>query len=140
MLGAWRTGAAQLFHDGREREPFRDFQTLGQTTPQLRARDVEDRDIVFVLDLVGRLVLRAVLHVHHVLKVDHFDAHLFLMLAKQILRIIGPVKILTLRVRTGARMIATHDEMRAAVVFADQTVPNRLARASHAHRKVQKAH
>ena len=37
-------------------------------------------------------------------------------------------------------MIAPHDKVRTTVVFADQSVPNRLARTSHAHGKVQKAH
>ena len=37
-------------------------------------------------------------------------------------------------------MIAANDEMGAAVVFADQPVPDRLARAGHAHGKVQQGH
>ena len=62
------------------------------------------------------------------------------MLTEQILRIVRTVKILTLGVLAGASVIAADDEMRAAVVLADQPMPHGLARPGHAHGKVQKAH
>ena len=37
-------------------------------------------------------------------------------------------------------MVAANDEMGAAVVLADQPVPDRLARAGHAHGEVQERH
>ncbi len=37
-------------------------------------------------------------------------------------------------------MVAAHDEMGAAVVFADQPMPDGLTRASHAHGEVQQGH
>jgi hypothetical protein len=36
-------------------------------------------------------------------------------------------------------MVAADDEMRAAIVLADDRVPERLARSRHPHRKVQQA-
>ena len=36
-------------------------------------------------------------------------------------------------------MVAADDEVRAAVVLADDRVPQRLARTAHAHRQVQQA-
>ena len=50
------------------------------------------------------------------------------------------VEVFALGVIAGARVVATNDEVGAAVVFTDQTVPNRLAWASHTHGKVQQGH
>ena len=140
LLVARRLGAAQLFNHLGEGEPFGDFQPFLQTATQLGARDVEDGDVILVFDLVNRLVLRALGHPNHMFEVDHFDAHFFLMSAEQILRVIGAIEIITGRVLAGARVVAAHDEMGAAVVLADQTVPHGLAGAGHAHGEVQQAH
>ena len=82
----------------------------------------------------------ALLHIDHVFEIDHFDADLFLMLAHQILGIIGAIEVFACRVLTRSGVVATDDEMGAAVVLADKRVPNGLARPGHAHRKVQKRH
>ena len=109
-----------------------------QAPAQLGAGDVEHGHAL--LDLVRRLVLGALLDVDHVLEIDHLDADLVLVLAEQILGVVGAVEILAGRVLARARMVAPDDEMGAAVVLADQRVPDRLARAGHAHGEVQQAH
>jgi hypothetical protein len=90
--------------------------------------------------LVGREVLRLLLHVDHVLEIDHLDADLGLVLLEQLLRVVGAVEILPLAVLARPGMVAPDDHVRAAVVAADDAVPDRLARAAHAHGEVQKAH
>ncbi len=140
LLGARRRGAAQLLHDLGEAEPLGDLEALAQAAAQLGTRDVEDRDGVAVLDLVGGLVLGALLHVDHVLEVDHLQADLVLVRAEQLLRVIGAVEILARAVLAGAGMVAADDHVRATVVAADQPVPDGLARAGHAHGQVQQRH
>ena len=73
-------------------------------------------------------------------EIDHFDAHFRLVFAEQVLGVVGAVKIFAGRVCAGSRVVAANDEMGASVVFADEPVPNRLAGARHAHRKVQQRH
>ena len=58
-----------------------------------------------------RLVLGAVLHIDHVLKVDHFDAHFLLMLTEQVLGIIGAIEIFTGAVLARAGVVAANDEV-----------------------------
>ena len=140
LLGARRLGAAQFLHHFGEGEPFGDLQPFGQAAAQFGAGDVEDGHVVLVGDLVRGLVLGAFLHIDHVFEIDHFDAHLVLMLAEQVLRVVGAVEILAGGVLAGAGVVAADDEMGAAVVLADQPVPDRLARAGHAHGKVQQGH
>ena len=123
-----------------EREPLGDFEAFGQAAAQFRARDIEDRNFIFVFDLVHGFILRTLVNPNHMFEVDHFDAHFCLMFAEQVLRIIGAVEINTLGVVARPGVIAAYDKVCAAVVFADQPVPNRFARASHAHRKVQQRH
>ena len=60
-----------------------------------------------------------------------------LVLGHQFLGIVGTVERLALGVVAGAGMIAADDEVRAAVVLADDGVPDGLARTGHAHGQVQ---
>ena len=71
---------------------------------------------------------------------NHFDAHFGLILAEQILRVIGPVEIFALAVLAGAGMVAAHDEVGDTVIFADQPMPDGFARAGHAHGKAEQRH
>ncbi|MPL71146.1 hypothetical protein SDC9_16917 [bioreactor metagenome] len=139
LLRARRRGPAQLGHHLGEGEPVRNLQPFAQAAAQFRARDVEDGDLVLVGDLVGRLVLGALLHIDHLLEVDHLAADLRLVLGEQLLRVIGAVEILAGAVLARAGMVAADDHVGAAVVAADDAVPDRLARAGHAHRQVQQA-
>ena len=131
-------GAAQFRHHLREAEPFRDIQALAQPAAQLGARDVQHGAALG--HFVRRVILRLFLHIDHVLEIDHGDADFRLILLEQRLRVIGAVEIDALAVLAGAGVVAADDEMGDAVVLADQPVPDRLARARHAHRQVQKAH
>jgi hypothetical protein len=46
---------------------------------------------------------------------------------------IGSVERLAVHVVARAGMVAAYDEMSAAMIFADQTVPNGFPRAAHPH-------
>ena len=72
------------------------------------------------------------------LEIDHLDPDFGLMLAEKLLRGIGVVEILALAVLARTGMVAPDDHVGAAVVAADDAVPDRLTRATHAHRQVQK--
>jgi hypothetical protein len=61
------------------------------------------------------------------------------ILGDKLLRIVGPVKILSIRIFSGAGVIATHDKVRRAVVFADDGVPERLSRPRHSHCEREKS-
>ena len=55
------------------------------------------------------------------------------MLRHQLLRVVRAVERLAGRVVAGAGVVAADDEVVGAVVAADDRVPQRLARAGHAH-------
>ena len=61
------------------------------------------------------------------------------MLLHELLRVVRAVERLAGAVLARARVIAAHDEVRAAVVLADDRVPHGLARTAHAHRERQQA-
>ena len=119
LLAARRTGPAQFPDHFGKGEPLGDLQPFLQATAQFRAGDVEDGDIVAILDLVRGFVLGAFLHIDHVFEIDHFDAHFLLMLAEEVLRIIGAIEIFPGGVLAGPGVVAPHDEMGASVVLAD---------------------
>ena len=76
----------------------------------------------------------------HMLEVHHFDSDFVLVGAEEVLGVIGAVEVLACGVFTGASVVATHDEVCAAVVGTDQAMPDRFTRACHAHRKIEQAH
>ena len=61
------------------------------------------------------------------------------MLAEQFLGLVRAVERLAVAVIARAGVIAADDEVRAAVVLADDGVPQRFARPAHAHGQVQQA-
>ena len=67
------------------------------------------------------------------------DVELFLVLLHELLRVVRAVERLAVAVVAGAGVIAADDEVRAAVVLADDRVPHGFARAAHAHRERQQA-
>ncbi len=136
LVARW-IGSPQFADDLGVREPRRDLQTLLQAPPEFRTGDVQQR-LVFA-GLVDRQVLGALLHVDHQLERHHRDVELFRVFHHDLLRVVRPVERLASRVVAGARVIAADDEVRAAVVLADDRVPQRLARPGHAHREVQQA-
>jgi hypothetical protein len=86
------------------------------------------------------IVLRLLLHVDHLLEVDHLDADLGRVGLEQLLRVVGAVEVLSLAVLPRPRVVAAHDHVGAAVVAADDAVPDGLARARHPHGEVEEAH
>ena len=76
--------------------------------------------------------------IDHLLEVDHLDPDLGLVGANGFLGGIGVVEVLSLAVLAGSGMVTTDDEMGQAVVLANDRMPERLARATHPHREVQK--
>ena len=55
------------------------------------------------------------------------------MTLQQVVRIVRAVELLPIGVIARARMIATDDEMRAAIVLPNDGVPHSLAWTSHPH-------
>ena len=52
---------------------------------------------------------------------------------KNLLRLVGAIERLAVGIFAGTGVIAAHDEVRAAMVLADDRMPNGLARSAHAH-------
>ena len=128
---ARRVGAAQLLDHLGEREPVRDLQPFLQAAAQLGAGEREHR--LARLDLVlgartGRGSASRPVRERH-----HRDVELVLVLREQLLGGVGAVEGLAGAVVAGAGMVAADDQVGAAVVLADDRVPERLARAGHAH-------
>ena len=65
------------------------------------------------------------------------DAELFFVLLHELLGVVRSVERLAVGVLAGAGVVAADDEVRAAVVLADDRVPDRFARAAHPHRQRQ---
>ena len=118
-----------------EGEPIGDLDPFAKAPPQFGAGDVQHRGPFG--QFVDGIILCFFLHIDHLFEIDHFDTDFGLMGPHQILRGVGVVEILACRVLARTGVIATHDEMREPVVFADDRVPERLARAGHAHGEVQ---
>ncbi len=130
-------GLAKLADDVWVREPFRDLSPIGQTIAELAAGNREGSGVF--RNLVDRLIGVIVRDVHHHLEGDHLDPDLLLMLSEQLLSVVRPVEGLVGGIRAGPGVIAADDEVGAAVVLADDRVPQRLARPAHAHRQRQQA-
>src|SRR5690606_40756854 len=69
------------------------------------------------------------------LEVDQLDPDLVLMFAEQLLRVIGAVEVLALAVLARPGMVAADDHVGAAVVAADDAVPDRLTRAARSEER-----
>ena len=136
LLGARRRGAAQFGDDFREGEPVGNIQTFAQAATQFGAGDAQNGRAFG--HFVDREILGLFLHIDHLFEVDHLDADFLLVLGHHFLRGVGVVEILALAVLAGASMIAANDEVGQTVVLADDRVPQSLARATHAHGKVEK--
>ncbi len=128
-------GAAQLLGDLREGEPLGDLAAVGQPVAQLGAGERQHPGAL--RHLVQRPVGVQVLDVDHHLERHHLDAQLLLVLAQQLLGLVGTVERLAGGVVAGPGVVAADDEVGAAVVLADDGVQQRLARPAHAHRQRQ---
>ena len=137
LLVARRIAAAQLRDHLRVGEPLGDVLAGAQAAAELGARDAQHR--VLVGGLVRRHVLLLFLDEHHHLEGHHLDAEFVAELRDQLLRIVGTVEVLALAILARAGVVAADDEVRTAVILADDGVPERLARAAHAHGQRQQA-
>ncbi len=133
LLVPRRIAAAQLLHDFGIREPGRDIAALVQTLPQFGAGNVEHARAL--RDLVVRNVFVLILEVDHHVERDHGHADVGFVLLEELLGVVRTVEGLAVGVVARSGMVAADDEMRAAVVLADDAVPDRLARSAHAHGK-----
>ena len=131
--GAGRMAAAEFFHDAGVGEPVGDLGAEGEAIAELGAADVH-RLLVF-RHFVDGVVLVFVGDVDHLLEVDHLHAELFFVLLDELLGIVRAVERLAALVLAGAGVVAADDEVRAAVVLADDGVPDGFARAAHSHRE-----
>ncbi len=57
------------------------------------------------------------------------------ILGDKFLRVVRAVEIFSIRVFSRASVVAADNEVRCTIVFADDSVPERLSRARHAHCK-----
>lgn len=137
LLGAGRVGLAQDLDDLRVREPLGDVAAAAQARAQLRAGDVQRARAL--RDLVDGHVLVVVGDVRDHLEGDHLDAELVAVLLDGVLGVVGPVPVDALAVLAGPGVVAPHDEVRRAVVLADDGVPDGLAGPAHAHGEGQQA-
>ena len=130
LLVAGRVGLPQLLGHLRKGEPLRDLAALGQSPPQVGPRDVQGLAArYFILRHVGVQLGQ----VDHHAEGHHAHAQLGLVLAQHLLGSVGVVEGLASRVRARPGVVATHDEVAAAVVLADGGVPEDLPRPRHAH-------
>jgi len=70
---------------------------------------------------------------------NDFDAEFLAVCFNGVLSIIGAVKILASAVFAGPSVVAADDEVRGAVVFADDGVPDCFSGSTHAHGEREKA-
>ena len=130
-LCAWRIAAAQFLHYLGIGEPRGNVAAFVQALAQFRARDVEYLGALG--HFIGRNVTVFVLQIHHHLERNHLHAHFRFVLLEEFLGVVGAVEGLAVRVFSRSGMVAADDEVGAAVVLANQAVPDRFARAAHAH-------
>jgi len=127
----------QHTHDFRIGEPLGDILPRAQAGAQLSAADVEGAHAGG--DLVVGSVFVAVGQVDHLLEGHHFDAELLSVLFDCVLCVVGAVEVLSGGVLAWTGVVAADDEVRGAVVFADDGVPDCFSGAAHSHCEGQEA-
>ncbi len=120
LLVARGMGAPQLPGHLGEGEPLGDLAAVRQPVAQLGPGYAEHVGAFF--DLVDGEVGVQVLHVHHLLEGDHCHAQLVLVLAKEVLGVVGAVEGGAVAVVARPGVVPPDDEMGAAVVLADDAV------------------
>ena len=131
LLAGERVLLAKYLDDLRVGEPLGDLLAGLEAVTQLCTGNVHG------LCTLGDLVLGPVLvlagEVNHLLELDHADANLLLVLGDEVLGIVGAVVVLAVLVLAGTGVVTADDEVCAAVVLADNGVPESLTRTTHAH-------
>ena len=128
----WRKAAAQFLHDFRISEPCRECRVLHSDGRASSVPEMFSTCRIF-LDFIVRNVLVFILEVHHHAEGHHGDADFGFVLLESFLRLVGAVERLAVGILAGTGMVAADDEVGAAVILADERVPDRFARAAHAH-------
>ena len=131
LLFAWRIAAPQFLHDFRIGEPSRNVASAVETLAQFGSGNIKHLRALW--NFVGRNVAVFTLQIHHHLEGNHGDAHFRGVLLEQFLRVVGAVEILAVRIFSRTGVIAADDEVGAAMILADQAVPEGFARSAHAH-------
>ena len=138
LLVARRVGRTQDLGGFLAREPGRQQAALGQViVAHLRARNGEY--LAVGLDFGDLLVAVFVGQVDHLLVRQAFDANFVAVLLEQLAGGGGIVERLALGVLAGTGVVASHDEVVAAKIPADDGVPDGFPRAGHAHGQRQQA-
>ena len=133
LLVARREAATQLRRDFRIGEPARDVATFVEAIAQLGAGKVEDAGIL--RHFVSREIFILVLEVDHHLERHQGDADFLFVFREELLGFVRSVERLAVGILARTGMVAADDEVGAAVVFANERVPDGFARAAHAHGK-----
>lgn len=70
---------------------------------------------------------------------DDFDAQLVFVLFDGVLGVVGPVEFFAFAVLAWAGVVAADDEVRCAIVLADDGMPDGFAGAAHSHGEWEEA-
>mmetsp|Transcript_19342 Transcript_19342/g.43698 ORF Transcript_19342/g.43698 Transcript_19342/m.43698 type:complete len:458 (-) Transcript_19342:75-1448(-) len=119
-------------HDRLEGEPGGDFIPGAQHLAELGAREVHNVQSLLLGVVGGYVVL--LLGVHQVQRGHRGDADLRRVGGGELLGIVCAVEVLAIEAGLAAGHVSADDEVRAAVVLADDHVLHRLAGARHVHR------
>mmetsp|Transcript_87061 Transcript_87061/g.173898 ORF Transcript_87061/g.173898 Transcript_87061/m.173898 type:complete len:413 (-) Transcript_87061:117-1355(-) len=122
-------------NDRLESKPLRDVFAGTQHLSELGARELLHIESL-LLGLVGGDVLEVglIASAHEVQAGHRLHTELLSVGLCEVLCLEGAVEVLAVDRRLGTSHVAADDEVRAAEVFADEHVLDRLARASHMHR------
>lgn len=112
-------------------KPVRNGRAGLETLAELSSRDVESLNALG--NLIDWLVLVRRRQICHHLERYHLDLELLIIFCDEILRVVGAVEILALRVLARACMVAPDDEVCSTEVLANDRMPDCLAGAGHAH-------
>ena len=131
LLVARREAPAQLDRDFGIGEPARDVAAFVEAGAELGAGEVEDAGVF--RHFVSREIFILVLEVDHHLERHLGDADFLFVFGEEFLRVVGAVEWFAVGVLARAGVVAADDEVGAAVVLANEGVPDGFARAAHAH-------
>ena len=131
LLVAGRETATQFHRHFREGEPARNVTAFVEAVAQLGPGEVEDAGVF--RHFVRRKIFILIFEVDHHLEGHNRDADVGFVFLEKLLRFVGAIEWLAVGVVARAGVVATDDEMGAAVVFADERVPDGFARAAHTH-------
>ena len=121
----WRIAPPQFLDYFRIREPAGNVAALVQTLAKLSSGNIQDARI-FRHFIVGNVFV-LIFEVDHHVKGNHRDADVRLVFLEKFLRLIRTIEGFAVSVLARTGVIASDNEVRAAMVLADQAVPDRFA-------------